>query len=220
MARHAATPHAGAPHAGAPHAGAPHAEGQGRALRADAQRNRDAILEAAAAAFAEHGTAASLEDVAKRAGVGIGTLYRHFPTRDALVEAAYRRGVEQVCDLAAQLVVDEPGDRALELWMLNFVGYIATKRGLATTLKLSSDTHADLFAYVHDRIRTAIGSLITNGAATGRIRSDVDGADLIRALGGICMVSDQSGWQEQARRLVSLLMDGLRYGATGNPVAP
>src|SRR5450755_4221387 len=209
-----------APQAGAPHSVAPHAEEQGRALRADAQRNRDAILEAAAAAFAEHGTAASLEDVAKRAGVGIGTLYRHFPTRDALVEAAYRRGVEQLCDLADQLVVDEPGDRALELWMLNFVGYIATKRGLAATLKLASDTHADLFTYVHDRIRAAVRSLVASAASTGRIRGDVDGADLIRALGGICMVSDQVGWQDQARRLVSLLMDGLRYGATGNPVAP
>jgi AcrR family transcriptional regulator len=191
-----------------------------QALRADAQRNRDALLEAAGQAFAEHGTAASLEDVAKRAGVGIGTLYRHFPTRDALVEAAYRRGVEQLCDLADQLLVDEPGDRALEQWMLNFVGYVATKRGLAATLKLASDSHADLFAYVHARIRTAVDSLVASAAATGRVRGDVDGVDLIRALGGICMVSDQAGWQEQARRLVSLLMDGLRYGATGNPVAP
>jgi AcrR family transcriptional regulator len=186
-----------------------------RALRADAQRNRDAILEAAGQAFAEHGTAASLEDVAKRAGVGIGTLYRHFPTRDALVEAAYRRGVEQLCDLAAQLLVDEPADKALELWMINFVGYIATKRGLAATLKLANDTHAELFAYVHERMFGAMGSLLDSAAATGRIRSDVDGPDLIRALGGICMVSDQTGWQDQARRLVTLLMDGLRYGAPG-----
>ena len=208
-----------APQAAAPQAEAPQAEELVRARRADAQRNRDALLEAAGQAFAEHGTAASLEDVAKRAGVGIGTLYRHFPTRDALVEAAYRRGVEQLCDLAEQLIADEPGDRALESWMLNFVGYVATKRGLAATLKLASDTHADLFAYVHDRIRTAMRSLIASAAATGRIRGDVDGADLIRALGGICMVSDQAGWQEQARRLVSLLMDGLRYGATGTPIA-
>ena len=191
-----------------------------RARRADAQRNRDALLEAAGQAFAEHGTAASLEDVAKRAGVGIGTLYRHFPTRDALVEAAYRRGVEQLCDLADQLLLDEPGDRALELWMLNFVGYVATKRGLAATLKLASDSHADLFTYVHERVRVAVNSLIAGATATGRVRSDVDGMDLIRALGGICMASDQAGWQDQARRLVSLLMDGLRYGATGNPVAP
>src|SRR5450755_2869394 len=118
-----------APQARAPHAVAPHAEGQGRALRADAQRNRDAILEAAAAAFAEHGTAASLEDVARRAGVGIGTLYRHFPSRDALVEAAYRRGVETMCDEADRLCDTEPPAQALQMWMSTFVGYVATKRG-------------------------------------------------------------------------------------------
>jgi len=185
-----------------------------RALRADAQRNRDALLVSAGQAFAEHGTAASLEDVARRAGVGIGTLYRHFPTRDALVEAAYRHGVEQLCDAADQLLVAHPADVALELWMRDFVGYVATKRGLAATLKLSADdSHSELFAYVHERIKAAIKSLVDAAAATGRIRSDVEGADLIRALGGICMVSDQAGWQDQARRLVSLLMDGLRYGA-------
>jgi AcrR family transcriptional regulator len=190
-----------------------------RALRADAQRNRDALLESAAAAFAEHGVDASLEDVARRAGVGIGTLYRHFPTRDALVEAAYRRGVEQLCDAAESLLAEQPADQALENWMLHFVGYVATKRGLAATLKLAGDTHSELFAYVHERIFGAIASLIAAAEATGRIRRDVDGGDLIRALGGICMVSDQAGWQAQARRLVSLLMDGLRYGAT-TPTGP
>jgi AcrR family transcriptional regulator len=186
-----------------------------RALRSDAQRNRDALLESAGKAFGTHGTAASLEDVARHAGVGIGTLYRHFPTRDALVEAAYRHGVEQICDAAEQLLAEQPADVALEIWMRDFVGYIATKRGLAATLKLAGDTHTDLFAYVHERIRSAINSLVDAAAATGRIRSDVDGFDLIRALGGICMVSDQPGWQDQARRLVALLMDGLRYGAPG-----
>ena len=185
-----------------------------RALRADAKRNRETLLVCAGQAFAEHGTAASLEDVARRAGVGIGTLYRHFPTRDALVEAAYRHGVEQLCDAANQLLAEQPPDLALELWMRDFVGYVATKRGLAATLKLSADdSHKELFAYVHDRIRAAIKSLVDAASATGRIRSDVDGDDLIRALGGICMVSDQVSWQDQARRLVSLLMDGLRYGA-------
>jgi AcrR family transcriptional regulator len=186
-----------------------------RARRADAQRNRDALLESATAAFTERGVDTSLEDVARRAGVGIGTLYRHFPTREALVEAAYRRGVEQMCDIADTLLAEhehEP-DVALEMWMREFVGYVATKRGLAATLRLAADNYADLFAYVHERIRNAVGSLIDAAAATGRIRSDVEGADLIRALGGICMVSDQAGWQEQARRLVALLMDGLRYGA-------
>lgn len=186
-----------------------------RPLRADAQRNRDALLEAASAAFAENGVETSLEDVAKRAGVGIGTLYRHFPTRDALIEAAYRRGVEQLCDAADELRAAHEGDVALELWMQRFVGYVATKRGLAGALKLSGEgEHAELFAYVHERVRTAMGALIDAAAATGRIRSDVDGMDLIRALSGICMVSDHA--HEQARRLINLLLDGLRFGAPAN----
>ena len=187
--------------------------------RADAQRNRDAVLAAAFAAFAEHGTEASLEDVARRAGVGIGTLYRHFPSRDALVEAAYRRGVEMLCDDAVRLLSAETPGRALELWMSTFVGYVATKRGLASTLKQAYDKNADLFAYVHARLRESMDTLVNAAADSGDIRSDVSPADLLRALGGVCMVSDQADWQDQARRLVALLMDGLRYGApnTGHP---
>ena len=189
-----------------------------RPLRADAQRNRDALLEAASAAFAENGVDTSLEDVAKRAGVGIGTLYRHFPTRDALIEAAYRRGVEQLCEAADELRARHPGDEALELWMQRFVGYVATKRGLAGALKLSGEgDHAELFAYVHDRIKTALAALLEDAATTKRVRSDVDGMDLIRALSGICMVSDQG--QQQAFRLITLLMDGLRFGAPANTPA-
>src|SRR5450755_2385709 len=160
-------------------------------MRADAQRNRARLLEAAVRAFAQEGPEVTLDAIARRAGVGIGTLYRHFPTREALVEAAYRHGVENLCDAAQQLLTsEEQPDVALEMWMRDFVGYVATKRGLAATLKLDgADTHADLFAYVHDRIRGALKSLIDAAAATGRIRSDVEGADLMRALGGICMVS-------------------------------
>jgi AcrR family transcriptional regulator len=184
-----------------------------RPLRADARRNRDALLEHASAAFAEHGVEASLEDIARRTGVGIGTLYRHFPTRDALVVAAYRHGVEQLCKAATDLAAANPPDIALEQWMLRFVGYVATKRGLAATLKTTADSHAELFAYVHGLITTSITSLLDAAAKTGKIRGDVDGLDLMRALGGICMASDQVGSQDQARRLVALLMDGMRYGA-------
>jgi AcrR family transcriptional regulator len=184
-----------------------------KALRADAQRNRDALLEAASAAFAEHGTDTSLEDVAKRAGVGIGTLYRHFPTREALVEAAYRRGVEAMCDEAAQLLGTHRPAAALELWMTTFVGYVATKRGLASTLKQAADGNVELLAHVHNRLRTTMETLVEAAATAGEIRPDVAPADLLRAIGGVCMVSDQPGWQEQAHRLVGLLMDGLRYGA-------
>jgi AcrR family transcriptional regulator len=186
-------------------------------LRADARRNHDALLENAAAAFAQHGVDASLEDIARRAGVGIGTLYRHFPTRDALVEAAYRRGVEQLCDAADELMAAGPPDVALEQWMLRFVGYVATKRGLAATLKEAGDSHAELFAYVRGRIMTAITTLLDEATNAGLIRGDVDATDLLRAISGVCMVSDQAGWEEQSRRLVALLMDGLRYRAPASP---
>lgn len=191
---------------------------EARPMRADAQRNRDALLEAASAAFAQNGVDTSLEDVAKRAGVGIGTLYRHFPTRDALIEAAYRRGVEHLCETADELRAKHQGDEALELWMQHFVGYVATKRGLSSALKLSGDgDHAELFAYVHQRIYDALGRLLESAAATGRVRSDVDSVLLIRALSGICMVGESA--EQQVQRLISLLMDGLRFGAPTNEPA-
>jgi AcrR family transcriptional regulator len=188
-----------------------------RPLRADARRNRDALLEAASAAFTDNGVDTSLEDVAKRAGVGIGTLYRHFPTRDALIEAAYRRGVEQLCDVADELRATHEGDEALELWMRRFVGYVATKRGLAGALKLGDGDHSELFAYVHGRITGAVAQLLDAAAATGRVRSDVDSVLLIRAVSGICMAGNTG--EEHARQLIALLMDGLRFGAPANGAA-
>lgn len=189
------------------------------ALRADARRNRDTLLESAAQAFAEHGVDTSLEDIAKRAGVGIGTLYRHFPSRDALVIATYERGVSQLCDAAPTLLAEHPDEPevALAEWMDRYVEYIATKRGLAATLKAAVDGN-DAFVNVRARIYGAADSLLAAAASAGRIRADVQGSDLLRALGGICMASDSDGWQDQARRLVALLMDGLRYGA-GAPVS-
>jgi AcrR family transcriptional regulator len=188
-----------------------------KALRADAQRNRDALLEASAAAFTEHGTNASLEDIAKRAGVGIGTLYRHFPTRMALVEATYQRGVESLCDRVDELLAENRPSVAMELWMAAFVGYVATKRGLAETLKQAHDRNAELFSYVRERLSGAIGQLAAAAVEAGEIREDVNASDLLRGLGGVCMASDATDWQAQALRLVGLMMDGLRYGAP-NPL--
>jgi AcrR family transcriptional regulator len=187
---------------------------ESRALRADAQRNRDALLTAAAEAFAENGTETSLEDIARRAGVGIGTLYRHFPTREALVVEAYRRGVGELCDNAARLLAEEPSATALLDWMTGFVDYVASKRGLAATLKQASDDgHDELFADMRAKMLTALQSMIDAAIVDGAIRSDVEPADLLRTLGGLCMMSDQPAWKDQARRMVALLMDGLRYGA-------
>jgi len=188
--------------------------GPDRPLRADARRNRDALMQAAIGAFTQHGVDASLEDIARRAGVGIGTLYRHFPTRDALVEAAYRHGVEQLSARATELSATTDPETALEKWMLSFVDYVATKRGLAAVLRSTADTHAELFAYVHGLLQSAIAALLDAAAATGAIRADVNGTDLMRALGGICMANSETPQgQEQSRRLVALLMDGMRYGA-------
>jgi AcrR family transcriptional regulator len=184
-----------------------------RPLRADAQRNKDKLLTAAMAAFAEHGVDASLEDIARRAGVGIGTLYRHFPTRDCLMESVYRHQVELLCDAADDLVATQTPDQALEAWMEQFVQHVATKRGMAMALKSVIGKDSELFAYCHGRIRGSVELLLANAVKSGDIRSDVEAADLLKALSGICLVSDQPGWQEQARRLVNLLHDGLRYRA-------
>ena len=186
-------------------------------MRADAQRNRDKLLIVAVDAFAEHGIEASLEDIARKAGVGIGTLYRHFPTRDCLMEAVYRRQVELLCDAAPELLGTHEPDEALTIWMERFVGYVATKRGMAMALKAVIGKDSELFAYVHGRVREAVSMLLKAAAESGAIRSDVDAPDLLKALSGICLVSDQPDWQDQAHRLVSLLHDGLRYGA---PAAP
>jgi AcrR family transcriptional regulator len=185
----------------------------GRPLRADACRNRDRLLEVAAATFAEQGVDASLEEIAKRASVGIGTLYRHYPNRNVLIEAVYRNEVEHLCDSSVELLETLPPDEALAEWMRRFVAYVATKRGLAMALKSMISADSDLFAYTHARVRAAITSLVDAGKSSGRIRPDADPDDLLRALSGVCMATDQPGWQEQACRISGLLMDGLRYGA-------
>ncbi|RWM75915.1 MAG: TetR family transcriptional regulator [Mesorhizobium sp.] len=185
-------------------------------LRADAQRNRDALVEAAAAAFVTHGADASLEEIARQAGVGIGTLYRHFPTREHLVEVVYRREVESLCAAADELALHHPPDAALEQWMQRFVDYIATKRGLATSLRILLNTNSTLFSDMSSRVTLALRQLIEAAVADGSIRSDVDASDVLHALGGIYSAPDTKDWRDRSRRLVSLLMDGLRFGA-GKP---
>ena len=186
-----------------------------RPLRADAQRNRDRLVEVAAQAFAEHGVDASLEDIARRAGVGIGTLYRHFPTREHLVEVVYRREVEGLCHAAEELAAEHPADVALELWMQRFVDYIATKRGLATRLRLLLTTNSTLFSDSSGRVSGAMRGLIEAAAAAGKIRADVDASDVMHALGGIYSAPNTPDWRARSGRLVKLLMDGLRVGAGG-----
>ncbi len=185
---------------------------QSRRLRADARRNRDKLIEVAAQAFASHGTASSLEDIARRADVGIGTLYRHFPSREHLVEAVYRHEVEALCDAAETLSGELAPDQALEEWMHRFVGYIATKRGMADSLRILLNGNSTLFADSYGKVPVALADLIEKAVAAGSIRSDVDGTDVLHALSGTYSMPNSPEWHDRSRRLVRLLMDGLRWG--------
>lgn len=180
--------------------------------RADSRRNRENLLAAAAAAFAEHGVETSLEEIARQAGVGIGTLYRHYPTRDHLVEAVYRRELEALAEAADALSAAHPADVALEKWMLRFVSYIATKRGMASRLKVLMTGNSTLFAEGSGIISRAAAGLVERAVAAGAIRDDFDGGDLLHALSSIYSVPDTPEWRGRACRLVGLLMDGLRAG--------
>jgi AcrR family transcriptional regulator len=184
-----------------------------RPVRKDAQRNREALLRAASEAYGERGVDASLEDIARRAALGIGTLYRHFPTRDALNEAVYRREVEALCDGADEMIRTLPPVDALRAWMRSFAMYVAKKRGMAMALKSALGPNNELFANSHRRITEAIRALVENAVRSGTIRPDADPDDLLRAMSGICMAMDQPGWNDRTGRLVDLLVDGLRYGA-------
>jgi AcrR family transcriptional regulator len=190
--------------------GAPQALRGGRKPRADAQRNRDGLLEAAKAAFAEVGPEASLDEIARRARVGIGTLYRHFPTRDAIVEAVYRREVQQLADAAPRLADALPPAEALRAWMRVFIDYIAAKKVIAPALKSLVGGGSALYADSSARINGAIALLVERARASGDIRPDADSADLLRALIGFAYVNSAPDWEASARRLIDLLIDGLR----------
>jgi AcrR family transcriptional regulator len=185
----------------------------GRAPRADACRNRDRLLEVAAEAFALDGVDASLEKIAKTAGVGIGTLYRHFPNRDVLMEAVYRHNLDQLIADADELLATKPAAEALSEWMLRFPAYVATKKGLAAHLRTVVSADSDLFTSSQEKLRGAMQRMLDAAAAEGAIRPDADAGDVVRALAGVCMTGDMAGSPDQTCRLAGLLMDGLRYGA-------
>ena len=182
---------------------------QGPHLRADAVRNRERLLAAAAAAFTEHGAEVPLEEIARGAGVGIGTLYRHFPTRDALVEAVYRHEVEVLCVRADELLAEDPPDRAIAEWMRLFVQHVRTKRGMLAVLKPMMASNSSLAADTRGRAYQCASRLLAAGVAAGSIRDDVDGSDLLRVVSGICLSTDQEE-SRAAERLVNVLVDGLR----------
>ena len=181
-----------------------------RPLRADARRNRDRILEVAARAFSQDGPEVTLDAIAKQADVGIGTLYRHFPTREALVDAAYRAELSRLCDSVDALLREQPPDQALRTWMELFIDYMATKRGMADALRAVIVSGGNPFSESRARLTAAITTLLHAGVDAGTLRSDVEPDDVLVGLSGVSLATTDTDRRKQAERLLDLLMDGLR----------
>jgi AcrR family transcriptional regulator len=181
-----------------------------RKPRTDAQRNRGRILDVAKELFTQHGADASLDEIAKQASVGPGTLYRHFPTRDALIEAVYHTEVEKLAAAQRELSAKLPPVAALRAWMLLFVDYIAAKHIIAPALNSVVGGPSRLYESSRAQIKGAIGALVKRAIKTGEIRKDVEPFDLLRALIGVSHVGTGPEWQQSARRLVDILITGSR----------
>ena len=181
----------------------------GRPLRADAQRNRDKILSAAVRVFAEEGLEAHMERIAKEAGVGSGTLYRNFPTREVLIEAAYRNELVRLCDAAPELLATLAPREALRAWTGRFIDYATAKFGMADALRALVESGVNPYAQSHEMMMAALTSLLAAGVEAGTIRSDVGATDMFAALTGIALTSGKPEQREQAERLLDLTLDGL-----------
>jgi AcrR family transcriptional regulator len=192
---------------------------EARPLRADARRNRDRLLEVAVRAFSHDGPDVTLESIASEAGVGIGTLYRHFPTREALIEAAYRNELARLCAGVPDLLETLPADVALRTWMDRFIDYLATKRGMADALRMVIASGGNPHAQSRESLLEAIGSLVQAGAHEGQLRSDVDPTDVMMGISGVSLVAGTPEQRDQAGRLLDLLLDGLRYRPPGSDAA-
>jgi AcrR family transcriptional regulator len=195
-----------------PQATSPATPGAGRPLRADARHNQDRLLDAAARAFARDGSQASLKAIAQDADVGIGTLYRRFPTRERLIEATYRNETARLCAAAAELLRALPPAQALRAWMERFVDYMATKHGMADALHAVLVTQGELRMRTRDLLTDALATLLAAGQAEQVIRADADADDVLMALGGVAMIAGEPSQRDLARRLLALLLDGLAVG--------
>jgi AcrR family transcriptional regulator len=184
-----------------------------RPLRTDAVRNRDRLIGAAVRAFSLDADA-PLALIAKEAGVGIGTLYRHFPTRAALIEASYRIELVRLCASATELLRGMPADLALRCWLDQVIDYLATKRGMAEALLAVISSAGDPFAASREGMLVAVDMLLEAGAATSGLRDDVDPADVLASLSGVSLAAGTPEQRVQAGRLLDLLVDGLRYRAS------
>lgn len=181
---------------------------RGRALRADAQRNEDRVLEAAAAAFARDGIGASVKDIAREAGVGVGTLYRRFPSKELLIEASYRHEVQRLCEAAPRLAATHPPEEALRTWMESFIDFMAAKRGMADALRVVLTDDGEK---LHTRalLAEAITDLIAPRDGRPTARPDVDPHDVLMALGGISLMASSEAHRDLATRLIDLLLHGV-----------
>ncbi|MCJ8518639.1 AcrR family transcriptional regulator [Pseudorhizobium tarimense] len=184
--------------------------GKTRRPRADSLRNRALLLEAATQVFSAGDKQASLEAVARQAGLGIGTLYRHFPTREALFEAVYRHEVDILADLAEELATQGDPVDGLKRWLQANVRLLATKKGMIEALQLAAAGSSELKAYSTERMLDAIRLLLDRAVTSGQIRDDVPAEDLLRTLVGIFYSQGPDDWQPSALRMVDIFIDGLR----------
>jgi len=181
-----------------------------RRPRADAQRNRERLIDAAKALFAQAGAEVSLEEIARRAGVGIGTFYRHFPARTDIVAAVYQREVQQMADAAGRLATSANAGEALHEWMRLFVDYIATKKVVVPALASREGGASAIYAASGLSIIDAITLLVDRARKAGEVRADADPQDILRALIGFTYGASGPGWEASALRLIDILLDGLR----------
>jgi AcrR family transcriptional regulator len=184
-----------------------------RKTRVDARRNMDAVLEAATAAFAASGVDVAMREIAAQAGVGVGTVYRHFPKRSDLVVAVFRREVDACADAAPGIAAEHGPGEAVTRWLLRFTDFVATKRGLAAALHSGDPAFDALPAYFTGRLGPTLQSLLDAAAASGDIRPGIDADELLIAVSRLCTPGPGGGGTDQSQRMVNLLVDGLRYGA-------
>lgn len=187
-----------------------------RRVRADARRNIDSLLQAAMEVFATSGVDAPVREVAEKAGVGVGTVYRHFPHRSDLVAAVFRREIDACADAASSIAAEHPPGEALGRWIGRYVDFIAAKRGLAKALHSGDPAFDALPAHFDRRLRPALETLLQAAVASGEVRAGIEPDDLLRAIASLCMAA-HDGDALYARRMVALLVDGLRFGASPSP---
>lgn len=186
-----------------------------RPMRADARRNREALLTAARAAFLTGDSDAHVEEIARRAGVAVGTLYRHFDTREALVAEVYRQEVAELCAAPPDLLAQHAPDEALRRFLLLLVAHAAVGKGMGEALESIMATDSAVFDDARTEMAAALDALLAAGVAAGVVREGVNGRVLLRALGSICGMHAK-GWQDDAVRITEILYDGMRYGAANS----